>query len=109
MTQKVAEKDNVLAPVIAQVQAKVAATPSHQQELVVLENATITISNDTILESVIPPARDMGVDSKALDTTMGIADTLPFYHSDDYGLLEGNPCKSDTKHELITSPPTFYQ
>ena len=97
-----------LAQVVAQVQARSAATPSHQQVLVVLETPTVIIWNDTILESVIPPARDMGVDPISLDTTtMGIADTLLVYHADDNGLLEGNPCTSDTKDELITSPTTF--
>ena len=37
---------------------------------------------------------------------MGITDTLPIYHTTDYGLLEGNPCSSDTKDELITTFPS---
>ena len=50
----------------------------------------------------------MGVNPKIVDTTtMGIADTLPVFHADDNGSLEGNPCPSDTKDELITSPSTF--
>ena len=78
------------------------------QETSISANATITISNDTILESMIPLAGNMGVNPKTVDTTtMGIADTLPIFHADDNGLLEGNPCPSDTKDELITSPPTF--
>ena len=60
LIQKVAELENALERVIAQVQAMSAATPLHQKELVVLKNATVTISNNTKLESVIPPARDMG-------------------------------------------------
>ena len=76
------------------------------QEATTSAHVTITISNDT--ESVTPPARDMGVDPISLDTTtMGIADTLPFYHADANGLLEGNPCSSGTKDEPISSPPTF--
>ena len=108
LTQKVAELENALDRVIAQVQARSAGTPLHQQELVVLKNAIVTKPNDTKLESVIPPARDFGVDTISLDTTtLGIADTLPIYHAGDNGLLEGNPCTSDTKDELITSPPSF--
>ena len=108
LTHKVAELENALERVIAQVQAMSAATALHQQELVVFEIATVTISNDTKLESVIPPARYMGVDPISLDTTTsGIDDTLPIYHAGDNGLLEGNPCASDTKDELITSPPSF--
>ena len=49
----------------------------------------------------------MGVNPMFLDTTtVGIADTLPIYHLADYGLLEGNPCTSDTKDELITTLPS---
>ena len=61
LTQTLAEMDNALARVIAQVQAVSAATPSHQQDLVVANKATVTISNGTIIESVIPPAKDMGI------------------------------------------------
>ena len=76
------------------------------QETTISANA-ITISKDTILESVMPPARDMRVDPISLDTTtMGIADTLPIYHADDNELLEGNPFTSDAKDELITLPST---
>ena len=54
-----------------------------------------------------PPTKEIGVDPMFLDTTtMGIADTLPIYHLADYGLLEGNPCTSDTEDELITLPST---
>ena len=75
LTQRLPEMNNALARVIAQAQAMSAATPSRQQELVVLKNAAVTISNDIKLESVIPPARDMGVDPIYLDTTtMCIAD-----------------------------------
>ena len=70
-------------------------------ETTISANATATISNDTTLESVTPPVRDMGVDPISLDTTsMGIADTIHVYHAGDNGLLEGNPCTSDTKDEL---------
>ena len=37
---------------------------------------------------------------------MGIADTLPIYHLTEYGLLEGNPCTSDTEDELIRTLPS---
>ena len=39
-------------------------------------------------------------------TAMGIVDMLPIYHTADYGLLEGSPCSSDTKDELMTSSPS---
>ena len=62
------------------------------------ESATINIPNDSDVEPMTPPTKDMGVDPMFLDsTTMGIADTLPNYHLADYGLLEGNPCTSDTE------------
>ena len=110
LTQKIAELENALERVIAQVQVMSAAIPLHQQELVVLNNATVTISNDTKQESVIPPAKDMAVDPISLDTTtLGIAVTLPIYHAGDNGVLEGNPCTNDTKDELITSPLLSYQ
>ena len=103
LTQQIFEMNEALT----QMQAMCATIPMHQQELLVLKNATDIISND-ILESVIPPARDMGVDPFSLDnTTMGISDTLPIYLADDNGLLEGNPCTKDTKDEQITSPPYF--
>ena len=53
-----------------------------------------------------PTTKDMGVNPIFLDTTiMGHADTLSIYHTNDYGWLEGNPCSSDTKEELITTLP----
>ena len=81
------------------------------QETTISANITIIISNDTNLVSVMQPARDMGVDPISLNTTtMGIADTLPIHHADDkvlssycHCMLEGNPCTSDTKDELIPS------
>ena len=75
------------------------------QEVTTSAHAT---SNDT--DSVIPPARDMGVDPIPLDTTtLGIADALPIYHADDNGLLEGNPCTSDTNVNMYAHPLLSYQ
>ena len=62
--------------------------------------ATIYIPNNTEVEQMTPPTKDMEVDPLFLDsTTMGIADTLPIYHTAGCGLLEGNPCSSDVKDE----------
>ena len=55
----------------------------------------------------MPPTRDMGVDPISLNTTtMGIVDTSPNFHADGNGLLDGNPCISDTKDGLITTLPS---
>ena len=49
----------------------------------------------------------MAVDPMFLDTTtMGNTDTLPIHHTIDCGLLEGNPCSSHTKKELILTLPS---
>ena len=49
----------------------------------------------------------MGVETMFLDTTtMGITDAFPIYHTANYGSLEGNPCSSDVKDELITTLPS---
>ena len=49
----------------------------------------------------------MGVDPNFLDTTtMGMADTLPIYHTADYGLPEGISCSSDSNDELRTTLPS---
>ena len=37
---------------------------------------------------------------------MGIADTLPNYHLADYGLVEDNPCTSNTEDDPITTLPS---
>ena len=71
------------------------------------ESATINIPNYSEAGPMTPPTKGMGVDPMVLDTTtMGIADMLPIYHPTDNGLLEGNPCSSDTKDELITTLPS---
>ena len=54
-----------------------------------------------------PLTKDMGVDPVFLDTTIkGSADTLPIYHTAESGLLEVNPCSSDTKNGLTTTLPS---
>ena len=103
LTQQLAEMHHLQAQILTKLRAyyhvKTMSIPC--QETTISANATITISNDTILESVMPPPRDMGVDPIYLNTTtMGIADTLPIYNADDNGLLEDNPCTSDTKDEV---------
>ena len=71
------------------------------------ESATINFPYKAEVEPITPRTRDTGVDPKFLDTTtMGITDTLPIHHTADYGLLDGNPCSSDTKDELITTLPS---
>ena len=74
---------------------------------VAFESATNNFPNDAETEPMTPPTKDMGVDSKFWGTTtMGMADTLPINHTANYGLLEGNPCPSDMKDELITTLPS---
>ena len=67
------------------------------------KSATINIPKDAETYPMTPPTKDTGVDPMFVDTTtMGMADTLPIHHIADYGLLEGTPCSSDVKDELIT-------
>ena len=71
------------------------------------ESVTINIPNDSEVEPTTPPTKDNGVDPIFLDTTtMGIAYTLPVYHTADYVLFKGNPCSSDRNDELITALPS---
>ena len=87
-------REILLARALAQLQSISAA--------VHIESATINIPDNAEVEPMTPPAEDMGVNSMFLDTTpLSIADTLPIYHTADYGLLEGNRCSSETKDELI--------
>ena len=49
------------------------------------------------------PTKELVVDIISLsNTTMGIANTSPVDHTADDGLLECNPCISDTKSKLIS-------
>ena len=71
------------------------------------ESTTIPFPNDADTEPMTPPRKDIVVDPMFLDTTTkGMADTLPIYHTAEYGLLERNPCSSDSNNELITLPST---
>ena len=99
LTQSDLRREKLLARALAQLQS--ISVAAH------FESATINIPNDSEVEPMIPPTKDMGVDPMFFDTTtMGIADTLPIYHLAVYGLLEGNPCTSDTEDELITTLPS---
>ena len=92
LTQNDLRREKFLARALAQLQSISAA--------VHFERATINNPNDSEVEPMTPPTKDimLGIDPMFLHTTtMGIADTLPIYHFADYGLLEGNPCSSDTK------------
>ena len=69
---------------------------------VYLNYATTKIPNDAE-ELMTPLAMDMA-DPISLDTTtIGNTDTLPIHYNADHGLLESNPCTSDTKGEPSTS------
>ena len=99
LTQSDLRREKLLARALAQLQS--ISVAAH------FESATINIPTDSEVEPMTPPTKDMGVDPMFLDTTTkGIADTLPIYHLADYGLLEGNPCTSDTEDELITTLPS---
>ena len=101
LTQSDLRREKLLARELAELQS--ISVAAH------FESATINIPNDSEVEPMTPPTKDMGVDPMFLDTTtMGIADTLPIYHLADYGLLEGNPCTSDTEDELITTLPSLH-
>ena len=81
LTQSDLRREKLLARALAQLQ---------------FESATINIPNDSEVEPMTPPTTDRWVDPISLDTTT-IAVTLPIYHLADYGLLEDNPCTSDTE------------
>ena len=84
LVQSDLRREKFLARAVAQLQSISAA--------VHFESATVNFPNDSEVEPKTPPTKDMGVDPMFLDTTtMGITDTLPNYHTTDYGLLEGNP------------------
>ena len=68
-----------------------------------LAQMQINISDAVESEPLTPPTKDMEVDPISLHTTtMGIADTLPEYHTGDNGLRERNLYSSDTKNERIS-------
>ena len=69
--------------------------------------ASIPIPNDAYTEAMTPPTKEMVVDPMFLDTTtMGMADTLPIYHTAAYRMLERNPCSSDSNDELRATLPS---
>ena len=89
---------------LTQMQAMCATIPIQQQEPMALESATTQLPNDSKMTA---PIRDLVVDTKPLNnTTIGIANTSIGDHTADDGLLQLNPCTSDTKSELI-SPEQF--
>ena len=86
LTQQVAKKQSLPAQNVAGKWVSSATMSIPWQEATTSAHATIIKSNDTRLESVIAPARDMGVDSiSPYATTMVITDTLPFYNAGDIG------------------------
>ena len=97
------EMDKILTQVSALMQAMSATIPMHQQEPVVLNNATTKLPNDTKIEPMTVPTKDMVVNTVSLNnTTMGIATTSPLDHTADGGLLESNPATDYRKDELIS-------
>ena len=83
LTQQLAEMQSLRAAIVAGNRANSAAMSIPCQEKSTSAYATLTISSNTILYSVIPPAGDKEVYPMSLDTiTLGIADTLPNYHAD---------------------------
>ena len=99
LTQQIA----VMNKALTQMQAMCATTPSHQQEFVFLKNVTTKSSNDNKVESMTAPTTDEVADAIFLNnTTIGIANASPVGHTADDGLLERNPCTSDTKDEFIS-------
>ena len=103
VTERVAEMENVLARVLAQTQVTSDATPRHQQEPVVLEDATTKLPNDIMVKPMTAPTQDVGVGTISLNNaTMGMAITSPGDHTPRGGLLESNHGTDDTKDELIS-------
>ena len=100
---KLDEMSDVLAGVLALMQATSVATPVNQQESVVLESALTKLPNDTKEEQMTTPTQNKGVDRISLNnTTMGIAKTSPVDHSAVGGLLESNHGTDDTQDDLIS-------
>ena len=98
LAQRDLRREKLLAQALGQMQWKSAA--------VRFESAFINTPNDAKEEPMTPASKDMGVVPVFSDTTtMGVADTLPIYHTADYGLLEGNPYSSHSKDELIATLP----
>ena len=84
-------------------QAMCVTIPMQQQEPVVLESPTTKLPNDTKIEPMTEATKDLVVDTLSLNnTTMGIIKTSPVDSTSYGGLLESNPCISDTKNELIS-------
>ena len=96
LPQQIAEMNKALT----QMQAMCATIPMQQQDLMALESATTQLPNNSKRTA---PTRDLVVDAKPLNnTTIGIANTSIVAHTADDGLLERNPCTSDTKSDLIS-------
>ena len=109
LTRHLAEMRHLQAQILSKLRAyyHVNAMSIPCQDTTISANVTITISNDTIIESVLQPTRNLEVDPISLNTTaLGIANTIPIYHADDNGLLEVNRCTNDTKDELIRTLPS---
>ena len=102
LAQSVLRKEKLLARALMQLQSISAAVHS--------KSATISIPNDPEVEPMTPSTKDMGVDPISLDTTTkGMADTLPIYHTADYGMLEGPlPSTLPIMGERVASTPNFY-
>ena len=67
------------------------------------ENVTTKLSNDTKVEPITAPTIDEVAHAISLNnTTIGIANASSMGHTADDGLLERNPCTSDTKNEFIS-------
>ena len=101
LAQSVLRKEKLLARALMQLQSISAAVHS--------KSATISIPNDPEVEPMTPSTKDMGVDPISLDTTTeGMADTLPIYHTADYGMLEGPlPSTLPIMGERVASTPNF--
>ena len=101
LTQQIAEMNKALT----QMEAMRATNPMQHQEPVVRESATTKLSNDSKIEPMTAPTRNLAPTRDTIswnNTTMGVANTSPVDHIADDGLIERNPCTSDTKSELIS-------
>ena len=76
LAQSDLRREKLLAQALAKLQS--ISTAVH------FEKATIPIPSDADTEPMTPPTKDMVVDPMFLNTTtMGMADTLPIYHTSD--------------------------
>ena len=99
LTQQMAEMNKALT----QMRAMCATIQLQQQEPVVRKSATIKLPYDSKIEPMTVPTKDLVVDTISWNnTTIGVANTSPVNPIADDGLLERNPCTSDTKSELIS-------